>query len=598
MKKIVPLFLIILIFSSCLNIASSIENSTESESSSKKASKESSSYAWTTDHMHVGVRWQPFGLPGCELYDANRPLISEHSSYAQFWVSWNAVEPNKINTDYINHMSGQLQALNNAVDLCVEKGVKVEFVMWHTPQWASESGKGGPWRPKPGLHAEFVTRIAKFFKGRVDAFQLYHEVNLKGMMNDGDIRFIIDEIFTAGARAIRAVYNEEPKLPVVISTSGTSPCEACGSLDGLKEKGAVAVDDYYNQLIASPVMMNEVDALNMNVSDHFNGYGMMDGKIIPNVWGQYDLIRDKLDSAGFYSKKILSSESWIVWDGSNNNHDVNADGVKNETDAYDKTVTIFGKLLQRGLNTVNMPWCDNSSRWSMGLVKRVDYNGRVKKLQPDWVVPANDGGPDIITRKITLNGSRSGFSDEVIVPVEMPSNGLPFTEKDYINPGDPNHLHYYIWKWYAQISGGSDEVIRHAIAGEQGNDIKVLGIGMTGNEQYRISSYNRSANSFIVLIYSSGANGKGWADVEIPSTIQHGKYYNNEHSLIDYRGEGFSNGKKYIAKVTTHEISRIDGSHQNVKESSFSKQVVRNGLLKAKINGMNKFTKIEFSLSR
>ena len=63
-------------------------------------------YFWTTDHMHVGVRWQPFGLPGCELYDANRPILSEHSSYAQFWVSWHAVEPRQENTDYENHMSG------------------------------------------------------------------------------------------------------------------------------------------------------------------------------------------------------------------------------------------------------------------------------------------------------------------------------------------------------------------------------------------------------------------------------------------------------------------------------------------------------------
>ena len=73
------------------------------------------SYAWTTDHLQIGVRWQPFGLPGCELYDANRPLISKHSSYAQFWVSWNAVEPNQQNTDYQNHMSGHLQAIENAV---------------------------------------------------------------------------------------------------------------------------------------------------------------------------------------------------------------------------------------------------------------------------------------------------------------------------------------------------------------------------------------------------------------------------------------------------------------------------------------------------
>ena len=292
-------------------------------------------------------------------------------------------------------MSGHLQAIENAVNLCVERGVKVEFVMWHTPRWASTSGEGGPWRPRPGLHAEFVTRMAKHFKGRVDAYQLYHEVNLQGMMKEADSDFIIEEIFKKGAKAVRLVYDQEPKLPVIISTSGTSPCEACGTLAGLKGKGAVAVDDYYDQQIANTGMMEEVDALNMNVSDHFNGYGMMDGKIIPHVWGQYDLVRNKLDAANLQSKKILSSESWIVWDASNNNHDVNADGVKDEKDSFDKTVTIFGQLLERGLNTMNMPWCDNSSRWSMGLVKRVDYNGRIKQLKPDWVVPSNDGGPGV-----------------------------------------------------------------------------------------------------------------------------------------------------------------------------------------------------------
>ena len=548
-------------------------------------------YAWTTDNLQIGVRWQPFGLPGCELYDANRPLISKHSSYAQFWVSWNAVEPDEKNTDYKNHMSGHLQSIENAVNLCVERGVKVEFVMWHTPRWASVSGNAGPWRPKKGLHAEFVTRMAEHFKGRVDAYQLYHEVNLQGMMNEADSRFIIDEIFNKGAKAVRSVYDREPRMPVIISTSGTSPCEGCGSLAGLKGKGAVAVDDYYDQQIASTEMMNGVDALNMNVSDHFNGYGMMDGQIIPHVWGQYDLVRSKLDAANLHSKKILSSESWIVWDGSGNNHDVNADGVKDEKDSFDKTVTIFGKLLERGLNTMNMPWCDNSSRWSMGLVKRVDYNGRIKQLKPKWVVPANDGGPGIVTRKINLRGS----SDDTIVPLEMPSSGLPFTEENYINPGDPNHLHYYAWRWYSQISGGSDEVIRHAMAGEQGNDITVLGIGMTGQEQYRISSYNRSKKSFTVLIYSGGANGKGWANVSIPSTIQNGKYYNNEHSKIDFRGEGIKNARKYSTRIITKEISRTDGSDQNVKEVELRKQMVREGKLTARVDGMNKFTTIEFT---
>ena len=76
-------------------------------------------------------------------------------------------------------------------------------------------------------------------------------------------------------------------------------------LKGLKgDKGAVAVDDYYDQLISSPEMMIEIDALNMNVSDHFNGYGMMDGQIIPNVWGQYDLVRKNLTKQDTNQKRF------------------------------------------------------------------------------------------------------------------------------------------------------------------------------------------------------------------------------------------------------------------------------------------------------
>ncbi len=51
----------------------------------------STSYDWTTDHMQFGVRWQPFaGRPQNNLYDANRPVLSKYSSYAQFWINWAA----------------------------------------------------------------------------------------------------------------------------------------------------------------------------------------------------------------------------------------------------------------------------------------------------------------------------------------------------------------------------------------------------------------------------------------------------------------------------------------------------------------------------
>ena len=83
---------------------------------------------------------------------------------------------------------------------------------------------------------------------------------------------------------------------------------------------------------------------------------------------------------------------------------------------------------------MNMPWCDNSSRWSMGLVKRVDYNGRIKQLKPKWVVPSNDGGPGIVARKINLRGS----SDDTI---DTCGNALQWTsispKKTTSIPGTP-----------------------------------------------------------------------------------------------------------------------------------------------------------------
>jgi hypothetical protein len=293
-----------------------------------------------------------------------------------------------------------------------------------------------------------------------------------------------------------------------------------------------------------------------------------------------------LDEQGHRDKKILSSESWIVWDGSINAVDVNGDGVKNEKDAYDKTVTILGKCLERGLNTINLPWSDNESSWSMGLTKRRDYNGRIKQLAHGKVIPAEDQGPDIVTTKMGLKGTDCDF--------KIQRADQSFKLKDYINPPDPNHLHYYVWRWYAQIAGGTDEVIRHAIAGEEGNDIAVAGPGWTGNEQYKISSYNRTKKTFTVLVYSGGANGKSWTHVTIPSTIQNGKYYNNEFSKADFRGEGFPEGAKYKARIITKNISRETGQDVDVSVSKSKAMKVEDGKMTVPVINMNKFTAIEF----
>jgi hypothetical protein len=546
-------------------------------------------YVWTRDHLQIGVRWQPFiGRPQANEYDATRPVIATDSSYAQFWASWAALEPTEAHTDYTENPSPGLQALERAVDACHARGLKVEFVFFHCPGWASESGQSGGFKPKQGLFEGYVQRMATHFKGRVDAWQLSHEANLEGLMQGADIDFVINDILLQGAQTIRKVYDSEPVQPVLVSTTGMSPCEPCQAREGLDGNGAQAVNHFYDLMIAHPQLMQSVDALNLNVSDHGNGYGNMDGKIIPSVWAQYDLVRGKLDAANLRSKSVLSSESWVTWDDADGNtYDINGDGAKNEQDAYQKTLAIIGQCLQRGLNTINLPWSDNSSSWAMGLTKRRDYNGRVRELNPDIVIPANDGGPDVVTRKLSLRGPDESFS-------LVDGSGNVFTVDHYIHPSDPNHLHYYIWRWYAQLTGGADEVIRHAIADETGNDITVTGPAFTGDERYRACSWNRTRQRFTILIYASGADGQTSATVSIPSTIQTGRHYHNDSSPIDFRGEGFQEGDVYHARIITKDISHNDGSDSEAVYVETAPETVRDGTLTVTVPNMNRFTAIEF----
>ena len=545
-------------------------------------------YIWTSDHLQVGVRWQPFaGKPKLNAADSQRPVLKHDSSYAQFWASWNAIEPTPTHTNYVAHPSASLQALEQAVNFCQREGIKVEFVFFHCPSWASESGKSGGYKPKIGLFKGYARRMAAHFKGRVHAWQLSHEANLEGLMRGADMDFVLSEILTDGARAIREVYAADPVMPVLVSTTGMSPCQNCNTREGLKGTGGWAVSQFYDQVIARKDLMQQIDAINLNVSDNSDGYGCMDGSYVPSVWGNYELARRKLDAAGYRSKSVRASESWIVWDDANMAVDVNGDGVKNEVDAYEKAITIIGQCLQRGLNTINLPWSDNSSAWAMGLTKRRDYSGRIKQLNPNIVIPASDEGADIVTRKLALPGGDDNF-------VLKDGAGHNYSHEAYINPSDPNHLHYYIWKWYAQIAGGPDEVIRHAVAGEVGNDISVTGPGFTGHERYRLASFNRTRQRFVVLLYASGANGTSSAKVKIPSRIQTGRHYNNEFSKIDFRGEGFENGIRYQARIITKDISPASGADLHARTMESEATPVADETLEITISDIQRFTTIEF----
>ena len=176
--------------------------------------------------MQVGVRWQPSSSrPLNNAYELTRPILAEESSYVMFWVAWQQVEPSPSHTDYQNNASPGLKMFDQVVDGANGAGLKVEFVFFGCPGWASELGPNGGKRPKIDHFNAFLRRLAKHFKGRVHSYQLGHETNLKSIMPGADVAFLHDEIFIKGAQAVRQVYDAEPRVPVLISTSGCSPCQ-------------------------------------------------------------------------------------------------------------------------------------------------------------------------------------------------------------------------------------------------------------------------------------------------------------------------------------------------------------------------------------
>ena len=221
----------------------------------------------------------------------------------------------------------------------------------------------------------------------------------------------------------------------------------------------------------------------------------------------------------------------------------------------------------------------------MGLTKRLDYNGRLaelgEKLNPNFT-----GGPPIATRKLNLIGPDEKFTIQNDVPaISRNQFGSPYAVTD-----DPNHTHYYIWRWFAQLSAGQNECIHHAIAGEEGNDILLTEVD--DEDFMRMCSYDRTEDRFIILVARRKANRDPEdMTISIPATIQKGKRYNQDNQFV---GEGFSEGEKVRVRWTTEDVEPKTGYRQNMKYGKTDFIEVENGKLTFSISESRRLTSIVF----
>ena len=169
----------------------------------------------------------------------------------------------------------------------------------------------------------------------------------------------------------------------------------------------------------------------------------------------------------------------------------------------------------------------------------------------------------------------TGRDEKLVIQNDSPAfEDLEFGAP-YAVPDDPNHTHYYVWRWYAQLSAGQNECIHHAIAGEQDNDII---LGDIDEEDYiRASSYDRTANRFIVLIARKDEDDDPQnLTVSIPASIQPGPATTGTTYLLV---KGFLKAKKCGLNGSAKTLNRKLDIEKNLISDDSSIIEVTDGLL-------------------
>ena len=489
------------------------------------------------------------------------------ASYSSFWYMSLHTIPQKKNLDYANHPSRDALAIRHAVKLCKAKGIKTELVLWQVPLWMN-GGKSYPdfnkLPPDDQAIYDMVKATVEWFGEDVDYYAIFHEANHPKYW-EGSWDQLMDLFILPAARAI-SDYEKETGDTKVISTAGLSPSRNCKK--------------WYDVQLESPELMGLIDNFALNLSDFNNGWGGGIPTWVNSVWGQIEYMDRRLHEEGYSDKGIVAAESWICWDGKRTVH-----GPEGSGDTVESTLRIFGECIQRGLSLANLPWTDNNSAWTMGLTKRLDYNGRLallgEKLNTNFM-----GGSAIATRKLNLMGSDEKF----IIKNDSSAIAQNKFGAPYAVPDDPNHTHYYIWRWFAQLSAGQNECVHHAVAGDEGNDILLTGV--KDKDFMRMSSYDRTADRFIVLVAQrKGKKETSELSISIPASIQKGSRYNRDGKFV---GEGFSEGERVRVLWTTEDIEPKTGYRKNKASGESSLVKVTNGQLTFIIPQSRRLTSVIF----
>ncbi len=126
--------------------------------------------------FNYGIQVHPYNVDLNQLVSAVQGLGFR---WVKFQVPWNWVEPQQ------GQRNWNAYGLEDAVNAFYNAGIKILFSVVHSPAWSrTVKDLGGP-PDDYDLYANFVRDLASHYKGRVQAYEVMNETNLRREWNTG-----------------------------------------------------------------------------------------------------------------------------------------------------------------------------------------------------------------------------------------------------------------------------------------------------------------------------------------------------------------------------------------------------------------------------
>jgi hypothetical protein len=294
-------------------------------------------------HIHHAGKetpWPNMPVPEWRIWDA--------------YVTWHDLEPYK--GDF------RFDRLDGYVALAHQHGTGVQLPLGMTPSWAGARPQAVPAEP-PNLDdwRTFVRTVVTRYKGRIDAYEIWNEPNLKDFWTG-----TVDQMLVLTKEASQIIHSVDPKA-IVVSPSATASYGTPWLADFLKKGGGQYVDviGYHFYVIPHTASPEEMVPVIQSVRKILSDNGLANKPLWNTETGWLDPARFDSEevAAGFLARAYIVVWAtgvqrfyWYAWD----NRHVALKTTKEDNVTQTPAGNAY-KIIQQWLVGAQMDSCKESS---------------------------------------------------------------------------------------------------------------------------------------------------------------------------------------------------------------------------------------------